>query len=195
MPKKAEKTAHKQEKKDIEQAARQTSKISDMLDIRDYIEHDHQRNGYFVLSDGSLMDIFEIQARSYMYASTEEIESMVYTNTLFLRMYTEDFKFVFLNYPTNTRTQQQYLLQQQEKTDSPSAQQLMEAKLKQLRWLDEHTTCRRSFFFLFAKDIPEYNKHSDLLFQKSAYLPRTVPRDTKEHILWQLNNMNKQMRL
>lgn len=184
----------KQELRKLRSADKNARTILTAFPVRDYREYG-QGEGYFLMENGTIMDLFQIKGKSYLNASDEETEAMVTANTYFYRRYSEDFKIIPMNYPANTRGQQQFLQDKIEKTPDGVSGEIIKAKLKKLQWLEQNTTCRQAFFVLFAESETQYETLRDLLFQRSRLCPAVISREKKEHILWQLNNMCKQIKL
>ncbi|MFU0831534.1 MAG: hypothetical protein ACFWUC_01120 [Oscillospiraceae bacterium] len=150
-------------------------------------------NGYFVTVDNRIIDLFQIQGRSYYDSSDEEIEAMVYSFARFLRMYSADMKFISMNYPTSTKVQQTFLT---EKLRQPQLQQyseLLQEELEKLRELEQSTTERESFLMIFADNENQYQSLCKLLWQLNCVRILPLSRQKKENIIFQLNNMNKQI--
>lgn len=185
----------KEERKKLRSADKNARTILCAFPVRDYKEYGPEGDGYFLMEDGSILDLFQIKGKSYLNASDEETEAMVTANTYFYRRYSEDFKIISMNYPANTRGQQQFLKDKIGKMPDGVSGQIIKAKLQKLQWLEQNTTCRQAFFMLFAESETQYETLRDLLFQRSRLYPAVISREKKEHILWQLNNMCKQIKL
>ena len=189
----AEKKQIRQEKKKIRRAESEIRSILEAYPIRDYIEH-RPGAGYFLLSDGSIMDLFQIRGHSYLNASDDEVDDMVNTQTLFLRRYTDDMKLIAMNYPTNTKRQQKFLVKKLVSAPDSTYDHIIRSKLAVLQYLEQHTTSRQAFLMVFAKDHHRYEILCDLL-PRSCMNVQVISQEKKEHILWQLNNMAKTIKI
>ena len=150
--------------------------------------------GYFLLEDGSILDIFQITGRSYLHASQEEFRRRVEADTFFYRQYRADFKIVSMNYPTMLTKQKEYLLRCAEKQPVGPIRETLLQKADTLDWLENNTTDRQIFFFLFAADEHQYKDLTNLISRSSMTL-QEISRGKKESVLWQLNNPCKQLRV
>ncbi len=150
--------------------------------------------GYFLLEDGSILDIFLVTGRSYLHASDEEFRRRVEADTFFYRQYRADFKIVSMNYPTMLTKQKEYLLRCAEKQPFGPIRDTLLQKADTLDWLENNTTDRQIFFFLFAADEHQYRDLSRTISRSSMTL-QEIPRGKKESVLWQLNNPCKQLRI
>lgn len=150
--------------------------------------------GYFLLEDGSVLDIFQVIGRSYLHASEDEFRRRVESDTFFYRQYRADFKIVSMNYPTMLTKQKQYLLRRAEQEPYGPIRNTLLQKADILQWLENNTTDRQIFFFLFAGDEHQYQ---DLLrtISRSSMELQEISRGKKESVLWQLNNPCKQLRI
>ena len=165
-----------------------TRTLLDVFPIRDY------RNDPFVTEDGCLIDLFQIRGRSYYNASAEEVEGLVERLTYFFRMYKPDLKFVGMNYPTNTKNQQAFLTYKKQQPELAQYEDLINEKLATLQYLEENTTDREAFVFVFADSNAQYESLCGLL-QRSDFHVMKVDREKKENIIFQLNNMCKRVKL
>ena len=152
------------------------------------------KKGYFLLEDGSILDIFLVTGRSYLHASEEEFRRRVETDTFFYRQYRADFKIVSMNYPTMLTKQKEYLLRCAEKQPVGPIRETLLQKADTLDWLENNTTDRQIFFFLFAADEHQYKDLTNLISRSSMTL-QEISRGKKESVLWQLNNPCKQLRV
>ena len=67
--------------------------------------------GLFCMSDGSYMDIFRIVTKDLISAAESEIEFDMLQFEKFYKMYAADCKLIGINFPTDTKRQQQYFQQ------------------------------------------------------------------------------------
>ncbi|HEX3018085.1 MAG TPA: hypothetical protein VHP31_09585 [Caproicibacter sp.] len=181
------KITNSSKKKDLRPADQK--KILSVFPIRDY------QNNYFILDDESIIDLFQIQGRSYYDAADDEIENLVYNNAKFLQKYSQDFKFISLNYPTNTKLQQAFLSYKLKQPELSKYERFLEEKLAALQNLEQTTTDREAFIMVFAKDKAQYETLYSLLKQQSYFNFKPIEREKKENIIFQLNNMNKKIKV
>mgnify|MGYP006875886814 CR=1 FL=1 len=172
-------------KKPSQKPSSDTKKILSVFPIRDY------QDGFFLTNENRIIDIFQVQGRSYFDASDDEIETMVYDFTKLLRKYSADLKFIGMNYPTNTRLQQAFLTEKLKQPALEKYEDILQEKLAALQTLEQTTTDREAFLMLFADNRDQYDTLCKLLSKASAFSIKTMSREKKESILFQLNNMCK----
>lgn len=161
--------------------------ILSVFPIRDYQED------FFVTGEKEIIDIFQIQGRSYYDASDEDVERLVYDCDHFLQKYSADFKFISLNYPTNTEAQQAFLNAKLQQPELAPFEEIITQKIDALKDLEQTTTEREAFIMVFAKNKGEYEQLCMLLQKSGSYQFKTISREKKENIIFQLNNMNKRI--
>lgn len=167
-----------------------TRTLLDVFPIRDY----RTEEDYFLTEDGSIMDLFQIRGKSYYNASDEEVESLVERLTYFFRMYKSDLKFIAMNYPTNTKNQQAFLTYKLQQPELSRYEELINEKLSTLQYLEENTTDREAFVFVFADSTAQYETLCGML-QRSDFHVMKIDQKKKENIVFQLNNMCKRVKL
>ena len=157
--------------------------------IRDY------ENDYFITDDNQIIDIFEFQGRCYYDASDDEIDSLVYSITKFLRKYSADMKLISMNYPTNTKLQQSFLTNKLQQTELRKYEDIINQKLAVLQDLEKTTTDREAFIMIFANNENHYKNLAQLLFNNNYFNIKSIDCEKKENIIFQLNNMNKNVKI
>lgn len=184
---KKQKQEQKQKKKNAANSQKPLKTILDCFPVRDY------RDSFFILKDGTILDVFQIQGKSLLRASDDEIESKIHELTLFFRGYDADFKLISMNYPSNTSEQQNFLRKKLENA-SQIHRQMLEEKLYTLSFLEEHCTDRETYFFLFAKDDAEYLDRKEKLFSTKALQFCELSQEKKCNIISSLNNQHKKVK-
>lgn len=167
------------------------TKILSVFPIRDYLTQEN----YFITNQNTILNLFQIQGRCYYDASDEEIENLVYSNAKFLQKYSDDFKIISMNYPTNTRQQQDFLSYMMQREDLQKFSDMLQKKLESLQALEQNTTDRQAFVMVFAKDKGHYQELLRLLYGNPYFVIQTISREKKENIIFQLNNMNKRIKV
>ena len=189
--KKNSKLSRHSEKK--EQAARpvSTDKILSVFPIRDYLESE----GYFLTGDKTIINLFQIQGKSYYDASDDEVENLVYSNARLIQRLADDIKIISMNYPTNTKQQQEYIAFMLKRPELEPYTELLTEKLESLKALEQNTTDRQAFLMVFARDKERYEEITRLLSGNPYFVVRPISREKKENIIFQLNNMNKRIKV
>lgn len=163
--------------------------ILDKFPIRDY------QDDYFILDDGSIMNIFQIHGVSYLEASQEEIDGQIYRLAHYYRLQKDPIKILFLNYPSNTTRQQEYLKRKIEKARSEVYHNQLLNELNTLEFLEECRMDKEAFVFIFEENENSYQKQKDLLFTKSSLHIAKIDKAKKLNIVYKLNNMNKEIKV
>lgn len=189
--KKNSKLVHQKKSEKPAQRPADQKKILFVFPIRDYID----KEDYFVTDQNNIINLFQIQGRSYYDASEEEIDSLVYSNAKFLEKYSDDFKIIGMNYPTNTQQQQSFLSYMLKRPDLQQFKNILSEKLAALESLDETTTDRQAFLMAFAKDKGHYMEQLRLLSNNPYFVVKAISREKKESIIFQLNNMCKRIKV
>lgn len=191
-----QKRVAKQRKKEkrIEQKPPKPKKIKitrmllDVFPIRDNKEH------YFLTEENEIIDVFQLRGKSYYNASDTEIEIMVDRLANFYRLYKNDIKIIGMNYPTNTRNQQAFLTYKLQQPELQKYEAILNEKIATLQYLENSTTDREAFIMIFARDESHYRVLCDLL-DRSILQVEQIPIEKKENIIFQLNNMNKRVKI
>ena len=168
-----------------------TNKILSVFPIRDYLESEE----YFLTGDKTIINLFQIQGKSYYDASDDEIENLVSSNARLLQRLADDIKIISMNYPTNTQKQQEYITYMLNNPGLEPYAELLTEKLESLKALEQDTTDRQAFLMVFAKDKGRYQEITRLLSGNSYFVVRPISREKKENIIFQLNNMNKRVKV
>jgi hypothetical protein len=150
---------------------------------------------FFVLYDSTILNIFEVQGKSFYNASKEELETKVYRFAEYYRVQKEDIKFIFMNYPTNTTKQQGFLSKKLKENTNPHYTKWLQKELGILKDLESYRTDRVAFIFIFAKNENAYHRQVDLLKQKSTLNVLDVTYEKKLTVLRKLNNQNKSIKV
>lgn len=164
--------------------------IIEQIPIREYDEE-----GFFILADHRIMNIFEIQGQSFYNASEDEINNKVYRLREYYRMQQEDIKLIFMNYPTNTTRQQNFLESKLAYNENPYYKKWLEKELGILVNLEKYRTDRVAFILIFANNENAYNRQVELLKQKSSLFILDMSYKKKITVLKKLNNMNKSIKV
>lgn len=172
-------------KKAVQKKTSDTKKILSVFPIRDY------QDGFFLTDDNRIIDLFQIQGRSYFDASDEEIETLVNNFAKMLRTYSADMKFIGMNYPTNTKLQQAFLSYKLKQPELEKYEDILREKLEALQALERTTTDREAFLMVFANNKNQYDSLCRVLSKIGSFSVKPISREKKENIIFQLNNMNK----
>lgn len=134
-----------------------------VLDVIPIAYYDTSVDAY-KMKNGEYMDFFKINTKDIY--SLSENERILYdlTFTKLYRTYPDDLKFITLNFPTNTRKQQEYWKHKIELTTNPFLKKQQEEKLFQLEWLQRNSTKREFYLCYYAANKDALKKaSSDIL--------------------------------
>lgn len=185
------KLSRQSEKKEKAAKPASTDKILSVFPIRDYLESE----GYFLTGDKTIINLFQIQGKSYYDASDDEIENLVYSNARLIQRLADDIKIISMNYPTNTKQQQKYIAFMLKRPELEPYTRLLTEKLESLKALEQNTTDRQAFLMVFTSDRSRYEEITRLLSGNPYFVVRPISRKKKENIIFQLNNMNKRIKV
>lgn len=165
-----------------------TRTLLDVFPIRDY------KDNFYLTDDNQIIDIFQIRGKSFYNSSDEEIETMVENLAYFYRLHKADFKFIGMNYPTNTKSQQAFLTMKQQQPELEKYEELINEKIAQLQYLEQNTTDREAFIMIFAKNENHYETLCHILTRSCLHVEQ-ISKEKKDNIIFQLNNMNKKVKI
>lgn len=143
----------------------------------------------FILSDGSYLDIVEKTPEDVGNMLPDEIEYKMILFAKFLKLYKDDIKLVFMNFPTNTVRQQNQIKQKLEKTNDPVRRKWLERKISELERADKGTHLKECYFFIFSKTLESHQKHMRELSIMEGGLV-TMSFQKKCQILFKMANAN-----
>lgn len=192
----ADKVAKKAAQARHKAAVRQGNLISrTVLDIYPVRDCRKIRTGMcLVQEDGTLMDILWIRGKSYLSSSFDELNMMFTRGRQFERLYKAPYKIVSLNMPTNTKEHRQYLAYMRDRQTSEVNKQLLSEQIEQYKRLDDSTTERQSFFFVYAKDERQMEQLKTLI-DASPINVQEISYARKLDLLWRMNNMCKAIKI
>ena len=143
----------------------------------------------FVLANGTYLDIVEKTPEDVGNMLPDEIEYKMILFAKFLKLYKDDIKLVFMNFPTNTTGQQNHLKRRLEKTSDPVRRKWLERKISELKRADKGTHLKESYFFIFSKTIEAHQKHMrELSVMEGGLVAMSFQK--KCQILFKLANSN-----
>ena len=112
--------------------------------------------GLFLMRDNSYMDIFRIITKDLISASESEIEFDMLQFEKFYKMYAADCKIIGINFPTDTKRQQQYFQHKINTTDNPLFKEILQTKYEELVDVNLYYTDREYYLMIFC---PSYEKY------------------------------------
>lgn len=161
----------------------------DLMNISDYV------GDHFTTLDGGVMDVFQVLGYSLLAADEGEVQRQIHSNARYYRLQQKDFKFITLNYPTNTRTQQGFLRSRLAKTVDPVQRELLNDEIATLEYLEEYRTDIETFIVLYADSEKDYTEQRQALLTGSGFMVKVLDRDKKLSLLRKLGNMNTEIKI
>lgn len=162
--------------------------ISDIVPISRY----DIKNQCYVYEDGRIMDFIKINTKDLINASENDLQYDFCKLQEFYMLYSDDFKFVSLNYPCNTQTQQAYIQKKITETNNQTNLYWLNKKLQELKWLESNKTYREYYLQIFAKNLDDYHKKmidlSKVLGNHRDGLLEILGAKKKHQILYKMNN-------
>ena len=112
--------------------------------------------GLFLMRDNSYMDIFKLVTKDLISASESEIELDMLQFEKFYKMYAADCKIIGINFPTDTKRQQQYFQHKINTTENPFFKEILQTKYDELVDVNLYYTDREYYLMIFC---PSYEKY------------------------------------
>lgn len=168
--------------------------MTDLIPIRRY----DRTKGYYILEDGTCMDLFQVRTKDLVNASDDDVEYDCMKFAKFYKTYADDIKIISLNYPCNTNKQQEYLRKKLESTNTPNKRYWINRKLEEEIWIEENKSTREFYLMCFSPSEENMDKNRRKII--STLQPGTdgliiqMPFEKKEQILYKLNNKNAMLK-
>lgn len=175
----------KKEKK--KKMLRQTADILPFL----YIDEDE---GYIKTKDG-YMDILQIETTDLHSMNGKELQMYLISQTMFLRSFTDSYKEVIMNFPSNCSSQRAYWLKKREGITDPVRLSFIDRKLYEFDFLERERTNREFFIFLFSDSVESLNSQKNQVARSlnQSFPVRKINMQKKQDILFILNNQNTKL--
>lgn len=163
-----------------------SSSITDIIPIIDY------QNDCFILKNGTLMDMLQITCKDLVNASEDEREYDILCYSKFYKTFGDDVKIIALNFPTNTKAQQEYIQHKIANTTNPVFIRHLENKLRELVYIEEHRTNREYYLIIFSSSIEEYRENINVLKRSlgNEDLIEEMSKEKKIQIISKICNQN-----
>ncbi len=158
--------------------------------MKELIPIEYKENGYFVLTDGTMIDMLQIKTKNLTSAKPEEIE---YDNAEFARLYKtypDDLKIIGINFPTNTKTQQAYIRHKINDTANPIYKKHLNEKNQQLIWIEKHNTDREFYLIFFSESEMKYRDNLAIIMKNISNQVSVINDEKKKNILYKIFNKN-----
>lgn len=144
----------------------------------------------FQMKEGC-MNIAEILTKDLVNAPDDEISFDIAKLTKFNVLEDEPYKIIGMNFPCNTRVQQDFLRYKIQKNKNAVYQQFLEYSLMELEWVQEHKT-KREFYQMYFAESMEGIKKIEATMKASLNIAddmvEEITQKKKEKILYRLCN-------
>ncbi len=131
-------------------------------------------------------------------ASADEVEYDCLKFAKMYKLYADDLKVIALNFPCDTKKQQEHIRRKMKKTTNPLYLEALKADLRELSWLEKHNTTREFYFMIFADSLENLEKNRRTIKANLSTgrdgLVDDIPDEKKEQIMTRMNNKNLLMR-
>lgn len=159
--------------------------MTELITIKDYKEP------YYILSNDRLMNILQVKTRNLSSANKDEIE---YYNLMFTRLYktyADDLKIIAINFPTDTKEQQEYIKHKIATTNNTIFNHLQKQKLAQLELIEKKRTDKEFYIMFYADDNLKYYDNLGIIQKNLGEVNIIeIDREKKNQVLYKINNKN-----
>lgn len=147
----------------------------------------------FRFQDGTYLDFVQIITKDLLNMSSEQLAYDNMTMANFLKKYDADIKYVVLNFPKDTKLQQNYYTTKIEEERNPVYKQLLQDQLDELKYIERNNTEREYYLFYFAQNIEDWrNKQMKIMHGLDAQVQK-IPNEKKLQIMYKICNKNSRV--
>lgn len=167
-------------------------KISkDTIELLPFVKYNDDEN-CFEMKSGKYMDLLEIRTKDLGTASDDENELDIYCIVKLLRLFANDIKIISLNFPTNTKMQQQYVQHKIDNCRNQIFKNILENKLEELQFIEKNRTDREFYLMFFSDTVNQHTDDLNIIVNtlNSRNLCLQLNKEKKLQILYKLNNKN-----
>ena len=155
-------------------------------------------NHCFRRKNNTYMDFLQVTTKDLVNASADEVEYDCLKFAKMYKLYADDLKVIALNFPCDTKKQQEHIRRKMKKTTNPLYLEALKADLRELSWLEKHNTTREFYFMIFADSLENLEKNRRTIKANLSTgrdgLVDDIPDEKKEQIMTRMNNKNLLMR-
>ncbi len=151
------------------------------------LEYYDEKLGCYMMN-GKLVDIIRIQSKDLVNMSDSDLQYDIMRLSKWYKTYADDIKIVSLNFPADTREQQEYLKKKIGETNNPQRKHWIERKLNEEQWLANNKTVREYYIIFYSENEEEYRKNRNRILSALQTgvtgLAEEIGKDQKDRI-WQ----------
>lgn len=110
----------------------------------------------FCMDNGGYMDLFRITTKDLTSVSESEVERDMLQFEKFYKMFSSDCKIIGINFPTDTKRQQQYFQHKINTTENPYYREVLQTKFEELVNVNTYYTDREYYLMIFCNSYSDY---------------------------------------
>ncbi len=172
---------------------RMDGKAADTLQIVLHRHYDEEIDA-FVLEDGSYIDFFEVIPKDRENQDPDELRFDALIMTRFYKLYSDDMKWISLNFPMNTQKQRLFKRRKFEETIDPVRRKWLERQIREFEKLDSNIGRREFFLCFFGENRDDFLRKrkkilGDLGVGKGRMI-KEISKDKKIRVTYKMLNMN-----
>ena len=185
----SERKKEKEEKKALKKELKELHKsIMDIFSITDYEER-------FFKTTYGYMNLYQVGSKEIYSLNSDEKEKHIQDFTNFLKIYSDDMKFICMQFPVNTQIQQKNIHKKLKGTSNEMYHHFLKKRLTELVFLEKNRYNKEFFIMIFANSLNDIEEKESLLFRLSNenISIKDIDLDKKIKILFKLNNQNSKI--
>lgn len=169
-----------------------SSKKKRNLSIADLLPLSHIDDGFIVKQDGTLIDIIALTSKDLRNIKDDAYKRDVEAYEVLYNTLIGDCKILSLNFPTDTRQQEQYIKHKINLSKNPVFREELSKELLKVSNIGKVVTYREYYIMLFAKDKAQMDDYRKTIFATlgTGGLVEDISLDKKVSILFELCNKN-----
>lgn len=156
-----------------------------------------QVNRCYVMQEGKYMDLLQIQSKDLVTSSADEVEYDCLKFCKMYQLYEKDLKLIVMNFPCDTKIQQEFLKRCLQRTANGIYKQYLQRQIQELEWLEKNNTTREFYIMIFAESLEELEENKrtlkTTLHTGKDGLIEEIPDEKKQQILYRMNNKCSQV--
>ena len=171
-------------------------KNNNAIDTLVIVPHRHydEEADAFVLKDGSYMDFLEVIPKDRENQDPDEIRFDTLVMMRFYKLYSDDIKWISMNFPMNTQKQRVFKKKKLDESIDPVRRRWLEHQIAEFERLDANIG-RREFFLCFWGDNRDVflSKRKKILADLGTgrgRMIKEISKDKKIRITYKMLNMN-----
>lgn len=189
----SKKESEEEESEDKKKSGKQLKRVTELIGVIGY----DTENRCYLMKEDRYMDFMQVQSKDLNSSSSDEVEYDILKFCKAYRLYEDDIKMVVMNFPCNTKEQQEFLKRKKEQTTNPVFRKYLGRQIEELIWLEKNRTTREYYFMVFADSLEdlEENKRTlkAVLHTGRDGLVSEITDKKKHQILYRLNNKCSQV--